>query len=54
MKGALAGVGIAWILVGVLLGARWAFETYPETSLLVLVGLWITAMGAAFGWGLTR
>lgn len=54
MKGALVGAAIAWILIGVLLVAVWAFETYPETSLLILVGLWITAIGAAFGWGLTR
>lgn len=54
MKGALLGAAIAWIAIGVLLGAVWAFETYPETALLVLFGLWITAVGAALGWVLSQ
>lgn len=53
MKGALLGAAIAWIAIGVLLGAVWAFETYPETALLVLFGLWVTAVGAALGWALS-
>ena len=50
MKGALAGIVIIWIMLGVVLGAVWAFDTYPETSLMALAGLAITILGAVFGW----
>lgn len=50
MKGALAGIVFIWIALGGLLGAAWAFETYPETSMMMLGGLAITVLGAVFGW----
>lgn len=50
MKGAFAGAVIIWLVLGVVMGAVWAFETYPDTSMLVLFGLATTSIGAAFGW----
>ena len=54
MKGAIAGAVIIWIVLGALYGAVWAFDNYPETSMIVLFGLAATSIGAAYGWVLTR
>lgn len=50
MKSVLAGIAVAWAIIGAIAGTIWIFDNHPETAKWLAFAVFVTLGGAFMGW----